>query len=265
MLVSSSSPLTPRCTSIMLSLLFPPSAGYPPSSRLITSCFSPQPHPSFSLPVTPMASSPLNGSISILLAQHLAASHPLLCPAMHPLLGMTTAPHKGPFTSPCTPRQRPLDFQLLDAPSTASIQIACCLCASVSAYLPCFPFSSCSAPASAPSCTAAVAQRRLVLGADAIVDQLDACRGREDRRRKAATKEDAERMSAAVWGAMWSEERLKQREFFLFGQSVLLKLDLQVTLIRCCCACCVQVRLVPVDGVGDSRPTRKTRSSPRGR
>jgi len=65
--------------------------------------------------------------------------------------------------------------------------------------------------------------------ADAIVDQLDAATGREEGRRKAGSVPEAERMSAAVWEAMWPEERLKQREFFWFGQDVLLKLDLQGT------------------------------------
>lgn len=36
-------------------------------------------------------------------------------------------------------------------------------------------------------------------------------------------------MSAAVWGAMWPVQRLRQRAFFEFGMEVLLKLDLGET------------------------------------
>eukprot|EP00191_Tetraselmis_sp_GSL018_P008538 CAMPEP_0177594828 /NCGR_PEP_ID=MMETSP0419_2-20121207/9998_1 /TAXON_ID=582737 /ORGANISM="Tetraselmis sp., Strain GSL018" /LENGTH=491 /DNA_ID=CAMNT_0019086181 /DNA_START=226 /DNA_END=1701 /DNA_ORIENTATION=+ len=65
--------------------------------------------------------------------------------------------------------------------------------------------------------------------ADAIVDQLDLATGREEGRRKAGSKEEADRMAAAVWDALWPAERLRQREFFWFGQDVLLQLDLEGT------------------------------------
>ena len=60
------------------------------------------------------------------------------------------------------------------------------------------------------------------------MEQLDAATGAEGGRRKAQDIAEAQRMSAAVWDAMWSDERVRQREFFWFGQEVLLKLDLQV-------------------------------------
>eukprot|EP00873_Tetraselmis_striata_P010501 jgi/Tetstr1/430765/TSEL_020550.t1 len=65
--------------------------------------------------------------------------------------------------------------------------------------------------------------------ADKIVDVLDRATGREGLRRKAASATEADAMAAEVWASLWPQERLQQREFFCFGQDVLLKLDLQGT------------------------------------
>lgn len=65
--------------------------------------------------------------------------------------------------------------------------------------------------------------------ADKIVDALDSFTGKEGTRKKAVSAAEADRMAAAIWASLWPEERLQQREFFCFGQDVLLKLDLQGT------------------------------------
>lgn len=62
------------------------------------------------------------------------------------------------------------------------------------------------------------------------MDVLDRATGREGPRRKAASATEADAMAAEVWASLWPQERLQQREFFCFGQDVLLKLDLQVRL-----------------------------------
>lgn len=70
---------------------------------------------------------------------------------------------------------------------------------------------------------------------DAIVEQLMSVRDREcdaETLPGARDEAEAEEMSAAVWGALWPVQRLRQREFFNFGMEVLLKLDLQVGLAR---------------------------------
>jgi lycopene beta-cyclase len=68
--------------------------------------------------------------------------------------------------------------------------------------------------------------------ADAIVEQLCAAGDRaEDAGARRAPRDaaEADAMAAAVWAAMWPAARVRQREFFVFGMEVLLKLDLQET------------------------------------
>ena len=79
---------------------------------------------------------------------------------------------------------------------------------------------------------------------DAIVEQLMSVRDREcDAETLPGARDEAEaaEMSAAVWGALWPVQRLRQREFFNFGMEVLLKLDLQV---RSCWTLCVMGLIV---------------------
>ncbi|KAK9828833.1 hypothetical protein WJX72_002308 [[Myrmecia] bisecta] len=68
--------------------------------------------------------------------------------------------------------------------------------------------------------------------ADAIIDQLSAASDKAVNSSApvgALTEQESFAMAASVWNAIWPVERLRQREFFLFGMDVLLKLDLQET------------------------------------
>lgn len=68
--------------------------------------------------------------------------------------------------------------------------------------------------------------------ADAIIEQLHKPADRAAERgtpRRPANESEANDMARQVWRASWPVERLRQREFFVFGMDVLLKLDLAQT------------------------------------
>jgi len=68
--------------------------------------------------------------------------------------------------------------------------------------------------------------------ADAIVEQLSGVADKADEAhlpRAPRSAAEADAMAAAVWAAMWPVQRVRQREFFVFGMEVLLKLNLQET------------------------------------